>query len=252
MKTKQHLLLVAAFFSLATGLPLLAGEAQDVIAKARARLAPESVLEGVRSIQYEGRILDPKGQAAGRISLLFAKPDRQRVEIVDNGPFDITAVNGHEGWNMNGSSDGGSQADGGVRLVILSPEQVDRLIVNTLENVYFYRGYLHRSGDVALLGSQRLHGREVHHLRFTYRDNLFYDRFVAVADGDLVETVGDNGMRHRKTGEMVVGGIRFPKTIEAYTKEGVLARTLVFDKIVVNAPLSETLFDYPTIQYGPP
>ena len=44
-----------------------------------------------------------------------------------------------------------------------------------------------------------------------------------------------------------VGGILFPKKVETYDEEGDLIRTVVFEKILINEPVDDSIFDFPAI-----
>ena len=206
---------------------------------ARSFFGPEEKLKAVTSIYYDGKIVDPSGKGSGTFRLYLKKPYCQRMEIQIGDVRTITAVNGAEGYRQQIN-----QTTGRGRMGILHPTQVEKIIVNTVENLYFLKGTQKRNGNVSFLGKADLQGRECYKLKFIYRDTLFYERYVDLENGKILSTEDERGVTVYQRGEIYSGGIRFSKSIESF-KDKKHLNTIHFQKIMVNVPMKDVFFDFP-------
>jgi len=135
-------------------------------------------------------------------------------------------------------------------MTLLSGEQIKRLRANTWENLSFFHGIEQRRGTVNDLGTVTLDGKSCRKLAFDHSDGIVFTRYFDEATGRLLLTETENGIRIREEGEMVVDGLRFPRKIISISKlnDG-SERTvsIVFDKVIVNEPLADSLFTIPTM-----
>ncbi len=214
----------------------------QVIDRARARLGSESTLNAVQSIQYEGLIQDADGETISTLTLRFKRPGMQRLDRTHGTVTDITAVNGFEGYSLRLDSD----EDKPRGILVLQPNQVDNLVCMAHENLYFFKGpRQRRGGQVELLGEEVFMDKPCHKVKFSYPGGLHLYRYFDISTGDLVATVnGENGNVLVERSTKVVDGIRLPHLVETYD-DGELVRKVVFDRIVINAPMEDSLFDFP-------
>lgn len=236
-----NLILALALFA-----PVLhAVEVADVLSMARSRIAPEAKLNAVTSIQYFGKVYGPEGEENSTLELMFQKPDQQKL-IVDSADVKSeTAVNGFEGYievfNKVDTYKSG--------VLVLDANRVRRLIANASENLYFFEGPYHRTGGkITLAGTKKIRGKECYEVRFSYPSGLYYIRYFDTKTGDLLSTInGETNQEMVESDSIMVDGIRFPKTVKTYDDEGDLVRTVVFDKIILNEKIDDSVFDFPDI-----
>src|SRR5579885_3376072 len=74
-----------------------------ILAKARAYVGSESVLDNVHSIHYMGTLVttdpaDPKKETRAAIEIIFQKPYQQRVTTTSDKTIETTALDGYDGW----------------------------------------------------------------------------------------------------------------------------------------------------------
>ena len=215
---------------------LLANDALDL---ARAFFGPPEKLQSVNSIYYEGKIMNPSGEGSGTFRLYLKKPFFQRMEIHVGDVITVTAVNGSEGYRQQSD-----KITGKGRLGILHPAQVEKIIVNTVENLYFLKGSEKRNGRISFQGKADFKGQACYKLKFFYRDNLFYERFVELETGKILATRDERGITVYQRGEIFSGGIRFSRSVESYKGDKHL-NTIHFKKILINSPMKDEIFDFP-------
>lgn len=219
-----------------------ADELDAVLAQARAAIADEATLRAVKSLHYSGTVINAEGQPTGKLELYFKKPNRQRIELSADGVTEITCVNGYEGWIQRLHETDPAQQG----LFILQAPQIEQLIHNARENLYFFHGPRHhRGGRIEYGGSERHEGASVHRVYFHYPRGTSYIRIFDADSGKLHATfTADNGLKMVESERMEVDGIQFPRVVRTY-QDGELQRIVEFDKIQVNAPLDDALFDFP-------
>ena len=224
---------------------LAAAEANldDVIAQARAHLGTEADLESVNTLTYKGRVLDAEGTVIDSITLYFKKPYFQKLVIENDKLRRTTAVNTSEGFiEVIDKQDGKNSG-----ILILDAPRVRRLIANAVENLYYYRGpYQRPGGEVELLGTKTMRGVPCYEVKFSYPSGLFYIRYFSQEDGSIVSTInGETDLENIETDSITVDGVQFPKRIDSYDNEGDLLRTVVFDEIMINEPMDNSIFEFP-------
>lgn len=225
-----------------------AGAAEPpVIAKARARLAPDATLDAVTSIHYVGTLVGPdpadaKKQVSQQIEIFLQKPEQQRIVVKSPTMIEVSALDGYDAWRRTIDATNPSrwqQSQMGV-------EQVKQLRADVWQNLAFFRGLERIGGRVEDQGPAKIDGIACEKIAFHHSANLVYFRYFNLATGDLVYT-GTPENNTREQGEMMAGGIRFPKTIVVTQAANgqTVQRTITFDTITVNEKLPAGLFAVP-------
>jgi hypothetical protein len=82
-----------------------------------------------------------------------------------------------------------------------------------------------------------------------YSPTVAYIRYFDLSDGRLVYTESEGGTKIRERGEIMAGGIRFPKEIEVTeTADGKRStKAYTFDKVTVNESFPSGLFAVPYV-----
>jgi hypothetical protein len=237
-----------------------------IIAKARAYLGPDATLDAITSIHYVGTrtgekivkdkegkpVKDKDGKETTRsfketVDIIFQKPYYQRVVLASNIATEITALDDYEAWDrMQDATDATRW-----RLTLLEKDQVTSQRANTWENLAFYRGIERRGGHVEDLGSHFIDGHTCEKLAFVHEPGLIFYRYFDTATGQLILTETENGNLTREQGEMMVNGVRFPKSLVSVTKDPVTGRentnVITLEKITVNEYFPESLFAVPMV-----
>ncbi len=218
-----------------------------IIAKARARLAPDAVLDAVKSIHYVGTMTapdpsDPAKQAQYRIEIYLQKPAQQRIEITSDQFIEVSALDDYDAWRrVTDVSDPTNWQQSQ-----LGAEQIKQLRADVWQNLSFFRGIEKIGGTVEDQGPVTIDGVSCRKVAFIHGPSLIYYRYFNEATGELVYT-GDENSNIREEGEMVAAGIRFAKTLRITQKNdaGTEARTITFEKITVNETFPSGLFAVP-------
>jgi hypothetical protein len=249
MKTLTTCLLTAVFLC-----PLLRADEPAIIGKARAYLGSESALEAVTSVRMTGSmstVSDNQGKPS-RISvdIVFQKPWQESITIRQQDRIIHTALDGFEASQQSqGASPDQTSIDDHKtsQLAILGPAQVKTLRVDVLENLWFYRGVLRAGGRIDDQGPAVIDGTNTEKVAFVYSPTVAYIRYFDLSDGRLVYTESEGGTKIRERGEIMAGGIRFPKEIEVTeTADGKQStKAYTFDKVSVNGSFPSGLFAVP-------
>jgi hypothetical protein len=233
-------------------------DADAVIAKARAYLGPDATLEAITSIHYVGTLA---GEETGKdkdgketrlpfkatIDLVFQKPYYQRVTLVSYKGTETTGLDDYEAWRrLDGAKDPTQW-----KLMLLDKDQVRSQRVNTWENLAFFRGIERRGGHVDDLGPATIDGHACEKLAFVHEPGLTFFRYFDAATGQLILTETKNGSQTREQGEMIVNGVRFPKSLVSITKDPVTGRentlSITLEKITLNENFPESVFAVPMV-----
>ncbi len=230
-----------------------AGRAAEpaVIAKARAYLGPESALDGVKSIHFVGTLItadpaDPTKDLRSAVEIMFQKPEQQRIRAVSEKSIEVTALNGYDGWRRVQDPVDPTK----WQQTLLGAEQIKHLRANTWENLAFFRGLERRGGRVEDQGPAVIDGIACEKVAFIHAPTIIFYRYFDTASGRLVFTETESGATMREQGELMAGGVRFPKTLVQTSKMPngqVQTVTINFEKVTVNEPLAADLFAVPTL-----
>lgn len=218
-----------------------------IIAKARARLAPDAILDAVKSIHYVGTMTAPDPQDAARqvqyrIEISLQKPAQQRIQLTSDRIIEVSALDDYDAWRrVTDASDPTKWQQSQ-----LGAEQIKQLRADVWQNLSFFRGIEKIGGTVEDQGPVTIDGISCRKVAFIHSPALIYYRYFNEATGELVYT-GDENNNIREEGELMAGGIRFPKSlrITQRTDAGTEVRTITFEKITLNETFPSSLFAVP-------
>jgi hypothetical protein len=221
----------------------------EIITKARARLAPDEVLDAVQSLHFVGTLVrpDPSDRSKEQVSaveIFLRKPDRQRIIVTTDRLVEDTALDGYDAWDRIAEKSDPRKS----KVTLLSTQQIRQMRADVWQNLAFFRGIERTGGSIEDHGAVTIDGVVCEKISFVHTSGVIYDRYFEQATGRLVFT-GNDVNNIREQGEMITGGIRFPKKIVITRKleDGQpLVQTLTFDKITVNEPLANDLFEIPS------
>jgi outer membrane lipoprotein-sorting protein len=224
----------------------VAKSAEAIIAKARAYLGGDALLDAVQSIHIVGKVTYDDG-STGTIELIFQKPCNQRVAITTDKTVEITALDDYEGWTRIQDAKDPSR----WQLTLLNKDQIKMLRSNTVEQLSFFRNADRRGSVVEDLGDAVVDGKPCRKVSFKRDDGSIFVRYFDAATGDLVliETPQQGG-RVREEGELLAGGIRFAQRHTQTSKlaDGKLQTIKIdYEKVTVNEVFPESLFAVPSI-----
>lgn len=222
-----------------------------IIAKARAYVGSEDALTGLNSIHYTGTLMttdpaDPTKQTRAAMEIIFQRPDQQRIVATSDKTIEVTALDGYDGWQR--VTEVGDKTQ--WRQTLLGTEHIRRLRANTWENLSFFRGIERAGGRLEDQGTATIDGITCQKIAFIHAPHVIFYRYFDVGTGRLVFTETESGGTIREQGEVIVNGIRFPKSIVTATKNqaGQLQTvTITFDRIVVNEKFPRSLFEVPSL-----
>ncbi len=221
------------------------GNVDAIIAKARAYLGPEEALNAVRTVHFVGNLITNDNRKA-RIEIIFEKPYRHRIATSTAERREITALDGYEAWQRYEDLKDPER----WRMSLMVKEQVKRLRANTWENLAFYRGLERKGGRVEDLGPVDVDGRKAWKVSFIHDTGSVFTRYFDLETGRLLMTENELGGTIREEGEILAGGIRFPRRILTRIEldDGkVRSVTLEFTDITINESFADELFAVPQV-----
>ena len=259
MTTQSVRFLLATLLASFSALASARGDVAAVIAKARAYLGPDAALDAVTSVHFTGSLVTteegPKGPepVTAVVEIIFQKPYQQRIVATSEKKVgdaveqrvEITALDNYDGWHRVQDAKDPSR----WRMDLLSKDQIKRLRANTWENLAFYRGREALGGTVDDLGESSVDGIACQKLAFRHEPGIVFFRYFDKATGRLVLTETEQGGSIREEGEMMAGGIRFPKKVITTTKQTdgtERSVTVNFEKVAVNEKFASTVFAVPS------
>lgn len=227
--------------------------ADAVIAKARAAVGSESALNALRSIHFTGKFtttgkVPVNGDAKNlkdetvvlALDIVFQQPFQQRMIRRSATQVETTGLDGYDAWvRVADATD-----DKKWRLQLLDSRQIRGLRANTWESLAYFRGLEQQGGRTDYLGEATLDGVACVKLVFAHADGIAFTRYFDKATGRLLRTDTEDGNQIREEGEMIVEGIRFPRTIVTRTTDGKIA-TITFDSVKVNERIPASEFAVP-------
>lgn len=226
-----------------------------IIATARAFVGSETTLNGLKAVRYSGTMTlpDPKspgGKSRVAIELIFQKPYRQLIMTTSDKLIETTVLDGYDAWQEQRDPNDASKR----RIVLLGPEQIRRLRASTWENLSYFRGIEAKGGKVVDQGTATVDGVVCRKIAFFHGTGIEFYRYFDAATARLVRSETENGTVIREQGEMMVSGIRFPRTI--ITSPSIDAKpeqeiTVTFDKVVVNEVVPDSRFAVPVLRKPP-
>lgn len=250
MNRRFSLLACFLFFSALTAVGR--ADSAAIIAKARAYLGSSETLDAVHSIHYIGK-LDTIEEIEGAdksvsydIDIIFQKPYQQRIVLTKEKLVETTALDDYEAWHRQ--QDKSDEAR--WRTLLFPKTKVKQLRASSWENLAFFNGIELVGGTLIDHGPAEVDGKPGYKLSFVHEPNIVYNRYFDPASGRLLLTETDQGVRIHEEGEIISGGIRFPKriinvTTQSEKKERVV--TINVDRVIVNETFPEDYFRVPLV-----
>ena len=230
------------------------GDEPAIIRKARDYRGPEAALAAVRSIHLSGHVLgdnvdDPNKPLVATTDMIFQKPWQESLLIRYPTQIVRTALDGYEAWRQLQNITAGGQQEidpnHASQVVMLNRGQIENLRADTWYHLAFFRGIEAAGGALTDAGPATIDGLACEKVVFTYSPAVVYTRYFDRSTGRLVYTETNAGGRIRESGEVIVGGIRFPKTIVTSQSNRGGSSTYIFDKITLNETFPASFFAMP-------
>lgn len=225
-----------------------------IIARARAFIGSEAALNGLKSVHYVGTLVttdpaDPSKLTRAAMEIIFQKPEQQRIKATSDRMIEITALDGYEGWQRVQDPADATK----WRQTLLDTNHIKRLRANTWENLSYFRGIERVGGRLEDQGAATIEGLACRKIAFIHAPNIIFYRYFDAATGRLVFTETEAGGTIREDGEVVVHGIRFPRSVVTSTKNAkgqVVTVTISFEKVTINEtfPAKEFGVPLPTVR----
>jgi len=253
MKVSRCFLPLVLFSLLTAGHSLAADSVADVVAKARASVGSETVLNSLKSIHYVGTLetveATPEGPKTNKfkVELIYQKPFRSRIIITTEKKIEITALDDYEAWQRQQDP---KDKDNWV-VTLMPPAQVKSLRANTWESLAFFGGAENADIQVEDRGVVDVDGVKCRKLAFIHDEGIFFIHYFSTDTGRLMLTETDQGAKVHETGEIKTGGLRLAKQ---YITTNLLSDgknrvvTMTFDQITLNENFAPDLFQVPTVQ----
>ena len=222
-----------------------------IIAKARAYIGSEAALTGVKSVHYVGTLVtadpaDASKQTRAAMEIIFQQPEQQRIMATSDKLIEVTALDGYEGWQRVQDPADPTK----WRQTLLGTAQIKRLRANTWENLSYFRGIERIRGRVEDQGPVTIEGVACQKIAFIHAPDIVFYRYFDLATGRLVFTETEAGGTIREQGEMIVNGIRFPRSIVTSTKNAKgesVTVTISFEKVTLNEVFPPKQFAVPGV-----
>lgn len=218
-----------------------------IIAKARAQLGTDAALDAVTSLHYVGTLTGPDPadatkQLRQKIEIFLQKPFQQRIVVTTDKFIEVSAVDGYDAWRRMIDAKDTTR----WQQTQMSADQIKQLRADVWQNLNYFRGIEKVGGFIEDLGTEKVDGVMARKIAFHHGDTVVNFRLFDDATGRLIYT-GTPQYNTREQGELHVSGIRFPKTliISQASADGVITRTLTFEKITVNEKMPASLFAVP-------
>jgi hypothetical protein len=219
-----------------------------LIAKARALIAPDAVLDAVRTLHYVGSLTATSSAQPGKleqeaIEIFLEKPARQRIVVTSADAMEINALDGYDAWRRTIDTKNPNKWQQNQ----MSSEQIKQLRADVWENLSFFRGIERVGGWTEDQGLVVTEGVPCRKIAFYHGSSTTpYFRFLDASTGKLILT-GTPENNIRAEGEIVSAGIKFPQVIIITQSAGgqTFTRKVKFEKITVNESFPAALFAMP-------
>ncbi len=230
-----------------------AGAAEPaIIARARAYVGTEEVLNALQSVRFTGSVSTVETAEGAKpttvaIEIVFQKPDQQWLLARAGEMSEVTVLDGFAGWKRAESSKNAAQ----WRQSALPVEAVRRMRATTWSNLAYWRGLEAQGGRVDEQGTKVVDGVTCEKIAFIHGPRITYYRYFDAATGRLMLTETETGETIREQGELIVNGIRFPRTVVTASKNGrgqPVTVTMTFDAITTNERLPAEKFQAPLMR----
>ncbi len=217
--------------------------AGEIVARYVAACGGLKKIRSVQTLRETGRI----SAGPGREALVVRerkRPGRTRFEITLQGVTGVFVSDGERGWKMSPF-----EGDEGVAPL---PDEAVREAAEQGDIEGPLVDYKAKGHQVELLGRETIAGREAYKLKVTLKSGAVRTEYLDAKTFYRVRTDSTRQMRGRPVRiETVfsdyakVQGIPFPRHIEVTAEGRPQKLTVTVEKVEVNPPLSDSLFERP-------
>jgi hypothetical protein len=215
-------------------------EVTAILAKARSYVGDEAILNSVKSLKFKGTISTANGDVGG-IEIHLRSPYQQLQVLSGNGIVQEFGLNDYEAWKKVYRSDNPDD----YNLIPSNSDQLKRVRANTFENLKFFSSESNFQRKLEYLGQETVAGELVERVKVVY-GSMYYIRNFKVSTGQLLLTEIETGEQIQESGEIKVGGIKFPKTLISMI-DGKEIHRINFESVEVNPGFDDSLFALPAL-----
>jgi hypothetical protein len=243
---RMAIILTLTFFSSSI---LTAQTADEVIAKAISARGGLEKLKAVQTQRLTGSITIGD-HTPGPFMVEMKRGGRMRQEMTVEGQSVLRITDGTSGWKLGPENGGNPEPlSAGELKNMAGGADIDGPLVD----------YKAKGNQVELLGKEKVDGSDAYKLKITQKDGAVrYDYLDAAS---YLETKWEGEIQSGSTKFVAesffkdyrpVNGIMFHYVINSDTVGTPYKQKLVFDKIEVNLPLDDALFEKPVLPAAPP
>ncbi|MGB0369845.1 MAG: hypothetical protein ACPGN3_00745 [Opitutales bacterium] len=215
-------------------------DAESAFNAARRSMGPESALNRVKSLHFEGYVVAEDSGSRAKLEIVFAKPHLSWMKVSRENIVENMVANKFEGFMRKHDL-----SNGDTKTSVLPARVASRMNNLAWMNLHFFAHPQKRFGKAKSQGFVKVDGRLCHKVRLQFPSDLWTDLYFDKESGSPLASQDDNGLRRVLSGQIVSGGIRFPKEITIF-EPGKETRRLVFEKIAVNQAVDPRIFEFPT------
>jgi len=235
MKRTLLLLLI-----LATSIGLAAQTADEIISKAIAARGGLDKLKAIQTQRLTGTITIGN-RAPGPFMVEMKRGGKMRQEMTVGGQNAVRITNGTAGWKIENDGEAVPLTDAELRNMAGGAD-IDGPLVD----------YKAKGNQVELEGKEKVNGNDAYKLKITQKDGQVRYDYLDVNSFLEVKWQGEIEAGDRKfTAESFfsdyrpVNGVMYHHQIDSDTLGTPYKQKLVFDKIEVNLPLDDSIFQKP-------
>jgi len=238
--------ILAAVMLTALLAPLAAAQTVDeIIAKnIKARGGMEKI-KAVKTMRFTGKMTMGQGMEAP-FTMTMARPNRSRVEFTIQGMTGVQAFDGKHAW--------ASLPFAGRKEPEAMSEEDSKQMGDQADFDGFLVDYAAKGNKVELIGKDKFEGTDAYKLKVTQASGNTRTIWI---DAETFLELGADGKRTMRGTEIEfksttsdykeVGGMLVAHTMQSQFQgpHGAMVQTMAVDKVELNVPAADTLFDLP-------
>lgn len=240
MKTNK---LMAAAVALLVSASALAQTADEVVTKHIAARGGADKLKGIQTLVMENSMSVQGMEIPMTQTIVAGKGFRQEMSIMGNQM--ITVMEGDKGWMIRPAMMQGTGEPEDLPADALKGQG------SSLDPAGALFNYQEKGSKVELVGTEKVNGKDAHHLKVTSKDGSVSEHWIDTAsflETKVKRTVNQGGQEI--VSEITfsdfkdVDGIKFPYTMETENPMAG-AMTITTNKVVVNGKVDDNIFKKP-------
>jgi hypothetical protein len=225
-------------------LPVAAGELEDVVAKHLEARGGLDKIEAVKSARITGKMIFPGGAMEAPLVLQWKEPNKLRMEFTLQGMTGIQAYDGETGWAV-------MPFQGRTDPEPMSEEQLEQID----EQADFHGAFVNseeKGYTLEYLGKEEIEGTEAHKIKVT---NKHGEETLVFLDAEYFLEIKSESKRTIRGQELEieasqgdykdVDGLMLAHSVESKPKGMEAGQSVIFEKIELNVPLDDALFEMP-------